>query len=278
MFDYDIESLDIRKIADSGQTFRMSFDEERSLPDAEVFRCISMDKMCFAGGGRVWCPDEDDAFWKNYFDLGTSYESFISAIDADDAYLSGVAEYGRGIRILRQDPWEMLITFIISQRRSIPSIKTCVEALCTRFGARVKGQDGESFYAFPTPAQLAAADLSALSCCSLGYRTEYVYLAARGVDSGDTDLKAMEALSDAELLASLIALRGVGPKVANCVSLFGFYRIGAFPIDVWIDRVLKEHYPNGFPMDRYKGFAGVMQQYVFFAMRGEGRGGNRRGE
>ena len=77
----------------------------------------------------------------------------------------------------------------------------------------------------------------------------------------------MKGLSDAELLAALMALRGVGPKVANCVSLFGFYRIGAFPIDVWIDRVLKEHYPGGFPMERYRGYAGVMQQYMFYAAR-----------
>ncbi len=270
MFDYDMESLDIRKIADSGQTFRMSFDAERSLPDAEVFRCIAMDKQCFAGEGRVWCPDGDDAFWKNYFDLETSYEGFISAIDGDDEYLKSAAECGRGIRILRQDPWEMLITFIISQRRSIPSIKTCVEALCTRFGTFVSGGDGaddSGFYAFPTPAQLAEAPLDQLGCCSLGYRTEYVYLAAKAVDCGSLDLKAMQNLSDTQLLETLMSLRGVGPKVANCVSLFGFYRIGAFPIDVWIDRVLKEHYPNGFPLDRYKGFAGVMQQYMFYAAR-----------
>ncbi len=267
MFDYNIESLDIRKIADSGQTFRMSFDEERSLPDAEVFRCLAMDKKCFAGGGRVWCPEEDDAFWKEYFDMDTSYESFIDAIDPEDVYLTSAAEYGRGIRILRQDPWEMLITFIISQRRSIPSIKTCVEALCSRFGTWMEEQGAEGYYAFPTPAQLADADLSELSCCSLGYRTEYVYLAAKGVADGSVDLEAMKGLSDPELLASLMALRGVGPKVANCVSLFGFYRIGAFPIDVWIDRVLKEHYPGGFPMESYKGFAGVMQQYMFYAAR-----------
>ena len=263
MFDYNIESLDIRKIADSGQTFRMSFDEERSLPDAEVFRCIAGDKVCFAGGGRVWCPEEDDAFWKEYFDMDTSYESFIDAIDPEDVYLTSAAEYGRGIRILRQDPWEMLITFIISQRRSIPSIKTCVEALCTRFGKELDG----GLYAFPTPEELAAVPLEELSCCSLGYRTEYVYLAAKGVADGSVDLEAMKGLSDAELLAALMALRGVGPKVANCVSLFGFYRIGAFPIDFWIDRVLKEHYPGGFPMERYRGYAGVMQQYMFYAAR-----------
>ena len=264
MFSYDKKSLDIRKIADSGQTFRMCFDEKRSLEQGfDVYRCIALDKMCYAGGGSVACPAEDDAFWREYFDLETSYESFIDAIDPDDLYLTRVAEFGKGIRILKQDPWEMLITFIISQRRSIPSIKTCVEALCKRWGRQIAAD----IYAFPTPAELASASMEELASCSLGYRTEYVYLAAQGAASGELDLESMRGLSDAELLAALMALRGVGPKVANCVSLFGFYRIGAFPIDVWIDRVLKEHYPNGFPMERYKGFAGVMQQYMFFAAR-----------
>ena len=264
MFLYDERSLDIKKIADSGQTFRMSPDAERSLKaGADIYRCIARDKVCFAGAGRVECPETEVPFWKNYFDMDTDYDSFIASIDEDDQYLTAAAEYGRGIRILRQDPWEMLITFIISQRRSIPSIKTCVEALCRKWGRNI----GYDMHAFPTPDELAAASLDELSCCSLGYRTEYVYLAARAVSDGSLDLDKLAELPDAVLLERLTELRGVGPKVANCVSLFGFHRIGAFPIDVWIDRVLKEHYPCGFPMERYEGFAGVMQQYMFFAAR-----------
>ena len=270
MLEYDIDSLDIKKIADSGQTFRMSPVPDLSLKSGhDIYRCIAGDKVCLAGGGKVYyrspeedCP-ENDAFWKRYFDLDTDYESFIGSVDPEDSYLTAAAEFGRGIRILRQDPWEMLITFIISQRRSIPSIKTCVEALCRRWGKPV----GDGLHAFPTPEELSAASLSELSECSLGYRAEYVYLAAQGVCSGAVDLASMGNMTDAELFDSLTALRGVGPKVANCVSLFGFYRIGAFPIDVWIDRVLKEYYPDGFPMNRYEGFAGVMQQYMFFAAR-----------
>ena len=270
MLFYEVNALDIRKTADSGQTFRMSPDPERSIAaGADVYRCIASDRVCFAGGGKIFYRSaeedttENDAFWRNYFDLDTDYEAFIGAIDPDDVYLSDAAEFGRGIRILRQDPWEMLITFIISQRRSIPSIKTCVEALCRRWGRPV----GDGLYAFPTPEELAAAPLDELACCSLGYRTEYVYLAAQGVVSGAVDLNAIGKMTDRELFAALTALRGVGPKIANCVSLFGFHRIAAFPVDVWIDRVLKEHYPNGFPFERYEGFAGVMQQYMFFAAR-----------
>ena len=270
MFEYDTKTLDIKKIADSGQTFRMTSVPDLSLKTGhDMYRCAAGDRVCIAGGGRVFyrspeedCP-ENDAFWKRYFDLDTDYEALIDSIDPDDVYLTAAAEFGRGIRILRQDPWEMLITFIISQRRSIPSIKTCVEALCRRWGRPA----GDGLNAFPTPEELASASLSELSGCSLGYRAEYVYLAAQGVSSGEVDLSAMEKMTDSGLFAALTSLRGVGPKVANCVSLFGFHRIGAFPIDVWIDRVLKEHYPDGFPMDRYEGYAGVMQQYMFFAAR-----------
>ncbi len=271
MLEYDIRSLDIRKIADSGQTFRMAFDDAISAErGSDVYRCLAGERLCYAGAGKIWydarlCHDEaaDDAFWKKYFDLDTDYEAMAASIDPDDTYLTRAAEFGRGIRILRQDPWEMLITFIISQRRSIPSIKTCVEALCRRWGREIL----PGVYAFPSAEDLAGASMAELSDCSLGYRTEYVYLAAQGVASGSIDLAAWAELSDGELMQKLLALRGVGPKVANCVSLFGFYRIGAFPIDVWIDRVLKEYYPNGFPMDRYRGYAGVMQQYMFYAAR-----------
>ena len=260
MITYDIGQLDIRKIADSGQTFRM---EDISDASGDVFRCIAADKVCIAGKGRIECNPEDEAFWIDYFDLDTDYEKMKNSIDPDDAYLCCCAENGSGIRILRQDPWEMLITFIISQRRSIPSIKTCVERLCSRYGRLLEC----GAHAFPSPEELSAAGLDDLADCGLGYRSEYVFLACRDVCSGALDLDLMRMLSDAELFETLLKLRGVGPKVANCVCLFGFHRIGAFPIDVWIDRVLKEHYPCGFPMKRYEGYAGVMQQYMFYAAR-----------
>ena len=259
MLRYDIDTLDIKKIADSGQTFRMR-------PVEEGYFCIAGDRYCITGGGLIDCPDSDNGFWNDYFDLDTDYNAFNAAIDPDDAYLCEAADYGKGIRILRQDPWEMLITFIISQRRSIPSIKTCTEALCSKFGAAEDFSQG-TFMSFPAPEALAAASLDELSSCGLGYRTEYVSLAARSVSDGSMDLNSLKKMDDAQLLQALMSLRGVGPKVANCISLFGYHRIAAFPIDVWIDRVLKEHYPEGFPFERYDGFAGVMQQYMFYAAR-----------
>ena len=266
MLKYDIDTLDIKKIADSGQTFRM-FPSNSAEP--LKYRCFAADKACTAGNGVIDCAEEENSFWQAYFDLDTDYEAVIDSIDPDDTYLCAAADEGRGIRILRQDPWEMLITFIISQRRSIPSIKTCTESLCRAFGAYIDpdGKNEEGHFAFPSPEALAQASMEKLASCGLGYRTEYVYLASKAVAEGSLDLKSLADLSDEALLEALMSLRGVGPKVANCVSLFGFYRIGAFPIDVWIDRVLKEHYPLGFPFERYEGYAGILQQYMFYAAR-----------
>ena len=254
--------FDIEKIADSGQCFRMTeVSENRWLlvaSDRYVYACVAPD-----GEVTLECPEDDDCFWTGYFDLGTDYSVFRDSADEDDRFLTCACEFGKGIRILRQDPWEMLITFIISQRRSIPSIKTCVERICSRWGREI----GEGIHAFPLPSELASARLDELCECGLGYRAEYVYLAAQAADSGKLDIEGLKKKNDEELYNELLSLRGVGAKVANCVSLFGFHRIGAFPVDVWIDRVQKEHYQGRFPVERYAGYAGVMQQYIFYYIR-----------
>lgn len=258
------KDFDIRKIADSGQCFRMNEIEK------DQWLCIALDKVLLVspvcGGYSFSCEESEfNAFWKEYFDLSTDYEAFRNAIDENDTYLLNAAEAGKGIRILKQDPWEMLITFIISQRKNIPAIKASVEAICSRFGEDL----GFGIYAFPTPEALAWATEDELRSCSLGYRVPYIMEAARLVASGKLDLYAMASLNDDELLAALQTVYGVGPKVANCVSLFGYYRIGAFPIDVWIRRVVDEHYGGSFPLHLYQGFAGILQQYMFYCARKE---------
>jgi len=265
MFKIINEDLNIEKIADSGQCFRM--DQISS----GLWKLIAGEKWCTASeeecNGQsittINCPEGDDDFWRYYFDLDTDYETFRNAVKEDDLFLNDAVEYGKGIRILRQDPWEMLITFIISQRKNIPAIKSCVEKLCRRWGKKL----ADDIYGFPTPEAMASASLSELSDCSLGYRAEYVYLAAKAVNEGSADLKALSRMNDEDLYKALLSFKGVGAKVANCVSLFGFYRIGAFPIDVWIDRVQKEYYNGRFPVEKYPGFAGIMQQYIFYYIR-----------
>ena len=159
----------------------------------------------------------------------------------------------------------MLITIIISQRKNIPARRQAVESLSTTCGTCIDKEN--EFFAFPTPTQLAGLSLSDLQDLSLGYRAKYVYEAAQKVASGELDIKKWAMLGDDDLHKALLSCYGVGEKVANCVALFGYHRIGAFPVDVWIDRIQKTYYNGSFPVEKYEGFAGVMQQYMFYYER-----------
>jgi N-glycosylase/DNA lyase len=252
--------LDMEKISESGQCFRL-------IPTApQHYRLIARGRVlhirALCGGAALNCTrPEFDAVWRDYFDLDTDYAAFRAAVPAEDAYLSAAVRAGQGIRILRQDPWEMLVTFLISQRKNIPAIRRCVEALCSRCGQPLEG----GVYAFPTPEALSGLEDDALCACSLGYRTGYVRTAARRAAAGALD--GLEALDDEELRRRLLVFPGVGPKVADCILLFGYHRLGGFPRDVWINRVVDEVYGGRFPLERYAGFEGVIQQYLFFYAR-----------
>ncbi len=263
----EIPDFDPQKIADSGQCFRMKpHDGGHVLVSGGRQLTVQA-----SGEGRFAfsCSGEEfTSYWHSYFDLGASYASYRAAIPERDVFLTRAAEYGRGIRILRQEPFETLITFILSQRKNIPAIKQGVESLCRCFGEAKQGPAG-AYYAFPSPEALAAQSLDALRSCSLGYRAPYVQAAARMVASGEVDLLALTKAPQAELMQALHTIPGVGEKVANCVSLFAFHRIEAFPVDVWIARVVEERYAGHFPLGRYKGFAGVIQQYLFYYARSE---------
>lgn len=262
MVELRTEELDIGKIADSGQCFRLV----RSGPDRFTLtakgRVLAMDTL--PDGARFHCGEEEFSdLWRDYFDLGTDYARFRKAVPRRDRFLSRAAEYSRGIRILRQDPWEMLITFIISQRKNIPAIQRSVELLSRRCGKQL--EDGR--FAFPTPERLAELSMEELAACSLGYRAKYIRDAAALVSVGALDLNHLCTREDCDLLQSLTAVPGVGPKVANCVSLFGYHRLTGFPRDVWINRMIDTEYGGEFPLERYAGFQGVIQQYIFYYAR-----------
>ena len=271
MFRIQYPYLDMKKIAESGQIFRFNvYDDEYSL--------VAGDKLLFIkedGDGYILSCSESEfeEFWIDYFDLRLDYSDFEKNIPPDDLFLINAAEYSYGIRILNQEKWEMLISFIISQRKSIPAIKSSIEKLARTYGKKIDMQvpdfiknidKNSEFFAFPTPKALADASIDDLNACSLGYRSPYIEASAKAVYRGDIDLEALSKLDDNELLAALMSLKGVGIKVANCVALFGYHRIAAFPIDVWIKRMIDEHYDGEFPLKLYDGYAGVIQQYIFY--------------
>ncbi len=256
--------FDLAQIAASGQCFRLT-------PDGGGWRLIAKGRVLrLRQEGetvRFFCAQKTfDEVWRDYFDLDTDYRAFVAAPPKEDGYLTRAAAYGSGIRILRQEPWETLVTFLISQRKSIPAIRSAVEALCTRYGRPIRHR-GETLYAFPAAKALARCSPDELAGCALGYRVPYIAAAAKRVASGELDLTELETLDDDALLAALTDVFGVGEKIASCVALFGYHRIGMFPRDVWIKRVLHEQYGGAFDLERYAGFAGVMQQYLFYYTR-----------
>jgi N-glycosylase/DNA lyase len=218
----------------------------------------------------ISCSKKDyDLIWKDYFDLDYDYGRIIDVLTSgSDEFLKAAAAYGSGIRILRQDSFEMLISFIISQNKNIPSIKACIERICETYGKyMVDNTSGTVYYTFPTPDILAEAKKEDLRALKLGYRDEYIIGASRAVIMGDIYLDSLKNHSHEEAVIVLKGIKGIGDKVANCISLFGLHHIEAFPIDVWMKRVLTEYYEDKFDPMNYKGYAGIVQQYMFYYIR-----------
>ena len=254
------DDFDPDKILASGQCFRAF----RRPDGAYVFPSAGRALRLTPRGGGAWEADCGPAqwdFWARYFDLGRSYARVRASIPPDDGFLREAAARGAGIRILRQDPWETLVSFLISQRKRIPAIRGAVGALCARFGEPIPGA---GLNGFPEPGRLAAAAPEELAACSLGYRTPYVADAARRAASGELDPDALSRLGDAELMTALRSIRGVGEKVANCVCLFAYGRCGCAPVDVWIRRIIDRRCGGENPFCRFGGCAGILQQYCFY--------------
>ena len=259
------DELDIVKTFECGQCFRWNTDENG------VYSGVAMGfpAKLWAENGRVYIKsDASEKLWRDYFDLDRDYAAISRAFDGGE-YLAKCTDYGMGIRILRQEPWEALCSFIISQCNNIKRIKGIVERLCKLYGDRVEFDGGE-YYTFPsahTLAQITETDLAPLRS---GYRAAYILSAAIAVDSGMIDLKGLIDTDYATAKKELLKLNGIGEKVANCVVLFGLYHMEAFPIDVWIRRALKENFPPDFDPDTLGEYAGLAQQYIFFYARSGG--------
>ena len=260
------DDFDLDKILDSGQCFRpcrVQSGEYRFITGSQLLYLRPLGE----GEYQAKCaPGEWERTWRPYFDLERSYGSLRRRWAGQAGFAQQALDYGQGIRVLQQDPWEMLITFILSQRKSIPAIRTGVELLAERFG-QVVDTGTERVSLFPPPAQLAAAAESDLRDCGLGYRTRYIQHAAQAVASGALDLKSLALLPDETLLAKLMEMDGVGKKVANCVALFGYGRTALAPIDVWIARLIQEDFDGQDPFPQYGAEAGILQQYFFYYKR-----------
>lgn len=169
-----------------------------------------------------------------------------------------------GVRILKQDLWEMIVTFLISQQNNIKRIHRCIDMICETYGKKCIADDGTVYYAFPEPRVLASLADDALMACNLGYRSKYVVRTARAVQIGEIDLEKIKTMAYPKAKEELLKCYGVGEKVADCICLFSLHHLDAFPVDTHIRQAMETHYRRGFPNRRYKGFRGVIQQYIFY--------------
>lgn len=262
------DNFSIRQICESGQCFRL----ERIAGTDE-----GIGRYALAAFGKYLeieqeenrlsfdCTEEEfNGMWKDYFDLEEDYGKIIRMIDENDAYLLEAAAYGSGIRILKQDLWEMIVSFIISQQNNIKRIRKCIALLCRKYGTEKQTAKGKIYYEFPTPKALAEASIEDLYACNLGYRSRYIHDTAGCIWRGEVDLENIRAMSYEAARAELMKLCGVGIKVAECICLFALHKTEAFPVDTHINKVISCQYPQGFPRERYKGYEGTLQQYIFY--------------
>ncbi len=276
----NIVDFDIAKTFDCGQCFR--FEPVEGTRHEVEFAGVAHGKHISLAieGNTLYIyntnPGEFLRLWRRYLGLDTDYSEIYRDIlsRSDNPALARALSLGRGIRILRQDPWETVCSFIISQNNNIGRIKKILSTLSATLGERVvcRGMEehggGVAKYAFPTPRAIAAAGEEALRGLKVGFRAGYLADAAARVLGGELDFDYIESLPDtAACAAQLKTIKGVGDKVAACILLFAFSRYDAFPVDVWIGRVLEKYFDGCRDTSCLGPYAGVAQQYLFYYER-----------
>lgn len=259
----DTRDFDIRQTLDCGQIFRYS---EIGENEYEVF---SKDKRCVVRqDGVAVIRSDDSVYWRRFFDLDNDYGAIKRAL-MDKPFMKEAVGYGGGIRILNQDPYEMLISFIVSANNHIPRIKGILSRICEGLGEK---KDGYS--AFPTPEAMASKDADYYAALGAGYRAPYLSETARAVAEG-FDLEKPLYMSGEEANKYLCTLKGVGPKVADCILLFAYHKSDVFPVDTWIRKVYADMTGKEatnkeirkYLISTYGNLSGYAQQYLFFNKR-----------
>lgn len=253
------ENYDLEKTLKSGQLFRFR-------PYRDGFLVQSTDRYCYIAQEdenvlALHVPLHADVpYWENFFGVYDNYES-LEEVMSQNKFLRKVYEYSKGVHILRQDPFEALVCFIISQQNNIPRIMKCVEAICASAGKPI----GEGLYAFPTPDQIRPP---VLENCGLGYRKNYIYNIAYLVSNRFLRLEDLTAdkTSSQHAIQELTREDGIGIKVASCAAIYGLGHRDRFPIDVWIGRAMEEGNITPEMIEGFGNYAAIVQQYIYYYM------------
>lgn len=256
-----VSPFSLRQTLDCGQCFRWDEIEENTFVGVvgETVCRISQ-----TADTVIFHDTDNDTFeklWKDYFDFELDYNAIREEICKDEI-MQKAGDYASGIRILKQDAWETICSFIISQNNNIKRIKGIVKRLCDIFGEPIT----EGFSTFPHYSTIAKLTVEDLAPLRSGFRAKYILDAAKKLDSGEVSIDRIRNSDYASAKAELMQICGIGSKVADCALLYGFYRLEAFPEDVWIKRAMAKLYPDGLP-ENCKRYAGIAQQYIFHYAR-----------
>lgn len=258
---HEIKNFVLAETLDCGQAFRWSETEK------DIWQGVAFGKFLKIGSKDNiitffdTTKEDFELIWKDYFDLDRNYSEILSVLSGNEV-LKTAGEFAGGIRILRQEPWEALCSFIISQNNNIPRIKGIVERLCENFGEKIN----DGVYSFPTAEKIATLTLEDLVVLRSGFRAKYILDAAKKIASGEIVLDSLRDMSLDSARSELIKIYGVGEKVADCTLLFGLSHIDAFPKDVWIKRAVEKLFGGVLP-ECTKGYEGIAQQYIFHYAR-----------
>lgn len=268
-----VNDFTLSQILECGQCFHFDKLDEEVYEVVAFGRAVKMeqtDKVLRIYGSSM---EDYEGIWKLYLDMDNDYGLIKQSVIKADGALKTAVDEKSGIRILNQDFFETLISFIVSQNKSIPQIKQCVKNISHRFGDEVIGYNGEAFYVFPDVQRLHDATEEELRECKVGFRAPYIKNATEAVYSGAVTKEKLDELDIAQARELLMTIKGVGEKVANCVLLFGLGRREAFPVDVWMKRIMEQMYFDGkdtkkqdieaFAVNKFGDLGGYAQQYLF---------------
>ncbi|MRZ81610.1 8-oxoguanine DNA glycosylase [Paeniclostridium sordellii] len=276
-----VSDFDPKHIFECGQCFRWKDQGDGSYTGVAKGRVINVSRE----GDTIYLKNtnlEDfNNIWKDYFDLDTDYSKIKNKLRNMDEYLEKATEFGWGIRLLRQDPWEMIISFIISSNNRIPMIQKAIKNLSREYGTYIGSYEGEDYYDFPTPQQLSKASIEEIRACSTGFRDKYIKSTTEEVIKNNDDVYSYRNLSTEDCIKELLKFNGIGPKVGDCIALFGMQKYDTFPVDVWVKRVMQEFYVEDdmslpkirkYAIDKFGDLSGFAQQYLFYYARELGIG------
>lgn len=275
------EDFDPQHVFDCGQCFRWLKEEDDSYTGVVQGKVVNVKKendlIIFDNTNK----EDFDNIWFDYFDLGRDYSEIKNELKVMDEYLEKATEFGKGIRILQQDGWEMLISFIISANNRIPMIQRAINNLSQKYGKFIGEYRGKKYYAFPTPEELSQASVEDIRACQTGFRDKYIKSVVDYVKENNENVLFYRRLNTDECIKELMKFNGVGPKVADCIALFGMQKYDTFPVDVWVKRVMEEFYVEDnlslpkirqFALEKFGNSAGFAQQYLFYYARELGIG------